>query len=95
MSNYPVGAEHDSNAPFNKKEIQGETIGLFEYLENLEMPYEVKKELQIYQAKIKVSLEALYHIQKTFQEEERPAASNLIIKIKRNISEPQIFIENE
>lgn len=95
MSNYPAGAENDSNAPFNKKELQGETIGLFEYLENLEMPYEIRKELQLYKTKIKVSLEALYHVQKTFQKEERPAASNLIINIKRNISEPKIFIENE
>ena len=95
MSNYPVGAEYDSNAPFNKKEIQGETIGLFEYLENLELPYEVKKELQLYQTKIKACSEALYHIQKAFQEEERLAAANLIITIKRNILEPQIFIENE
>ena len=28
MSNYPAGAER-SNAPFNKKELQGETMGLF------------------------------------------------------------------
>lgn len=95
MSNYPVGAEHDSNAPFNKKKLQGETIGLFEYLENLEMPYEFRKELQLYQTKIKVSLEALYHIQKAFHEEERPAGADLIINIRKNISEPQIFIENE
>ena len=42
MSNYPAGAENDKTAPYNKEEIQGETIGLFEYLENLEMPYEVR-----------------------------------------------------
>jgi hypothetical protein len=46
MSNYPIGAEHDSNAPFNKEEKDGYTIGLFEYLENLEMPCEVRSELK-------------------------------------------------
>ena len=52
MSNYPVGAEYDSNAPFNKKELQGETIGLFEYLENLEMPYEVRLKLKEFEEQI-------------------------------------------
>jgi len=46
MSNYPVGAENNPHAPFNKEELQGETIGLFEYLENLEIPYEVRCELK-------------------------------------------------
>ena len=93
MSNYPVGVENDSNAPFNKEELQGETIGLFEYLENLEMPYEIKKELILYQTKIKSSIEALNHIRKSFQDEERKAGTNLVSSIINNISEPQIFIE--
>ena len=47
MSNYPAGAENNSNAPYNKEEkIQGEIIGLFDYLENLEMPYEVRLHLK-------------------------------------------------
>lgn len=95
MINYPVGAENDLNAPFNKKELQGETIGLFEYLENLEMPFEVRSELNLFLHKLKCVRESLYHVEKSFKDEDRPAAANLINLIQKQISEPQIFIENE
>ena len=95
MINYPVGAENDLNAPFNKKELQGETIGLFEYLENLEMPFEVRSELNLFLHNLKGVRESLYHVEKSFKDEDRPAAANLIRLIQRQISEPQIFIENE
>lgn len=95
MINYPVGAENDLNAPFNKKELQGENIGLFEYIENLEMPYEVRSELNLFLHNLKGVRESLYHVEKSFKDEDRPAAANLIRLLQRQISEPQIFIENE
>jgi len=89
MSNYPAGAENDKNAPYNKEEsLQGETIGLFEYLENLEMPYEVRSELKSFIEKRQVAMlmikGCLNHKQGT-----------VLLNIQRLISEPQIFIENE
>jgi len=89
MSNYPAGAENDKNAPYNKEEsLQGETIGLFEYLENLEMPYEVRSELKSFIEKRQVAMlmikGCLNHKQDT-----------VLLNIQRLISEPQIFIENE
>lgn len=95
MSNYPVGAEYYSNAPFNKKELQGETIGLFEYLENLELPYEVRSELVLFQSKLKDSKKNLEHIQKVLIFLNMTDTAKLAQLVKNNISEPQIFIENE
>lgn len=94
MSNYPLGAENDSNAPFNKKELQGLTIGLFEYIENLEIPFEVRSELNLFLHNLKGVRESLYHVEKLFKDEDRPAAANLIRLLQKQISEPQIFIEN-
>jgi hypothetical protein len=84
MSNYPLGAEHDSNAPFNRKELQGETIGLFEYLENLEMPYEVRIELNSFITNHQVALMMTNGNNDKF-----------ILTLNRLLQEPQIFIENE
>ena len=84
MSNYPVGAEYDSNAPFNKKELQGETIGLFEYLENLELPYEVRIELNSFITNHQVALMITNGNNDKF-----------ILTLNRLLREPQIFIENE
>jgi len=95
MSNYPVGAENDLNAPFNKKELQGENIGLFDYLENLEMPYAIRSELLTLEFNLKLAKKSLDHIEKDFREDGRFEASKLILNIQRLISEPQIFIENE
>lgn len=88
MNNYPVGAEHDSNAPFNKKELQGETIGLFEYLENLEMPYEVRIELKSFINNRKVAMLML-------KDKINQTHSKFDLDIARLLVEPQIFIENE
>lgn len=96
MSNYPAGAENDKNAPYNKEEqLQGETIGLFEYLENLEMPYTIRCELLTLEFNLKLAEESLDHIEKDFREDGRVEASKLVLNIKKLISEPQIFIENE
>jgi hypothetical protein len=86
MSNYPLGAENDSNAPYNKKEesLQGETIGLFEYLENLEMPYEVRIELNSFITNHQVALMMTNGNNDKF-----------ILTLNRLLQEPQIFIENE
>ena len=84
MSNYPLGAENDSNAPFNRKELQGETIGLFEYLENLEMPYEVRIELNSFITNHQVALMMTNGNNDKF-----------ILTLNRLLQEPQIFIENE
>jgi hypothetical protein len=90
MSNYPLGAENDSNAPFNKEEsLQGETIGLFEYLENLEMPYSIRCEFQTFTTKLRIAKETL----EVFKEKDRPAQNKLVNLIQKHISEPQIFIE--
>jgi len=82
MSNYPLGAEHDSNAPYNKKELQGETIGLFEYLENLEMPYEVRVELNYFIMNHQLALMMTNGNNDKF-----------ILTLNRLLNEPQIFIE--
>ena len=88
MSNYPAGAENDKTAPYNKEEIQGETIGLFEYLENLEMPYDIKIELQSFITNRKVAMLMLKDkINQTY--------SKFDLDIARLLVEPQIFIENE
>ena len=89
MSNYPLGAEHDSNAPFNKEEqLQGYEIGLFEYLENLEMPYEVRCKLKNFINNRQVAMLMLKDkINQTY--------SKFDLDIARLLVEPQIFIENE
>lgn len=84
MSNYPAGSEYDSNAPFNKKELQGETIGLFEYLENLELPYDVRIELNSFITNHQVALMMTNGNNDKF-----------ILTLNRLLQEPQIFIENE
>lgn len=94
MSNYPAGAEYDSNAPFNKKELQGETIGLFEYLENLEMPYEVRLKLKEFEYNRQLAFKELSNLAYDFAKEDRPMASQLVYFMQKLISEPQIFIEN-
>ena len=95
MSNYPVGAENDSNAPFNRKELQGETIGLFEYLQNLEMPYEIRSEILTLEFNLRLAKKSLDHIKKEYIEDGRIEASKLVLTIQRLLQEPQIFIENE
>ena len=95
MNNYPLGAEHDPNAPFNKEELQGETIGLFEYLENLEMPYEIRCELQTFKFNLQLAKKSLIHIEIDYSEDGRIEASKLVLMIQRLLIEPQIFIENE
>ena len=96
MSNYPAGAENNSNAPYNKEEkIQGETIGLFEFLENLDMPYEVKFELKLFEANLDAVKIVLKNSAELFDSENRKEVSKLLRRIEKIISEPQIFIENE
>lgn len=90
MNNYPVGAENDKNAPFNKEEsLQGNEIGLFEYLENLEMPYEVRSELKKFEENNK---KAFTEIMRLINIEGYCSRENLF-KLLKLISEPQIFIE--
>jgi hypothetical protein len=93
MSNYPLGAEHDSSAPFNREELQGETIGLFEYLENLEMPYSVRCELKSFDENRNLAIKTLLALNNDFKKGIRN--TNLHRLIIKYISEPQIFIENE
>ena len=83
MSNYPLGAENDSNAPFNQKELQGLTIGLFEYLENLDLPYDVRIELNFFITNHQVALMMTNGNNDKF-----------ILTLNRLLQEPQIFIEN-
>jgi hypothetical protein len=92
MINYPLGAEHDSNAPYNKKELQGETIGLFEYLENLEMPYEVRIHLKNFIKGLELSKVGLNHVAENLRIESRDEYK-MILNIQRLLQEPQIFIE--
>lgn len=91
MSNYPIGAENDSNAPFNKEELNGYTIGLFEYLENLEMPYEVRCELKRFKENRNLATKTLLSLDKDLKKGLRN--TNLHSLIINQISEPQIFIE--
>ena len=84
MSNYPVGAENDSNAPFNRKELQGYEIGLFEYLENLDLPYDIRIELNSFITNHQVALMMTNGNNDKF-----------ILTLNRLLQEPQIFIENE
>lgn len=94
MNNYPVGAENDKNAPFNKEEsLQGNEIGLFEYLETLEMPYNVRCELKKFEEnRIKV-IEFLKVMQNSFHKNEFKASERFVFKMQKMLSEPQIFIE--
>ncbi len=83
MSNYPFGAEHDSNAPYNKEEqLNGYTIGLFEYLENLEMPYSVRCEFKKFIENHETALMMIIGNNDPF-----------IRTLKKLLSEPQIFIK--
>jgi hypothetical protein len=92
MSNYPAGAEYDKNAPYNREErLQGETIGLFEYLENLEMPYAIRCEFQSFRTKLRISRDTL----EVFKDKDRPANNKLVNLLQKHLSEPEIFIENE
>ena len=96
MSNYPAGAENDKNAPFNKEErLQGEEIGLFEYLENLEMPYSVRCELKKFQENRVNVILGLTELEKIFKRNGYNDSAYSVLKMKKLISEPQIFIENE
>jgi hypothetical protein len=95
MSNYPAGAENDKNAPFNKEErLQGEEIGLFEYLENLEMPYEVRCKLKNFIIDSYTAKKVLESIIDYFKDKDAVTFSKARV-VKKLISEPQIFIENE
>lgn len=82
MSNYPVGAENDSSAPFNRKELQGEYVGLFEYLENLDLPYDIRIELNSFITNHQVALMMTNGNNDKF-----------ILTLNRLLQEPQIFIE--
>jgi hypothetical protein len=92
MSNYPLGAENDSNAPFNRKEekLQGETIGLFEYLENLEMPYSIRCELKKFNTYLNQSQIILKDLATN---EDNPIVMAELFLVKRLLTQPQIFIE--
>jgi hypothetical protein len=94
MSNYPTGAEYDSNAPFNRTELQGENVGLFDYLENLEMPYEVRLHLKNFIKGFELSKVGLNHVAENLRIESRDDYK-MILNIQRLLNEPQIFIENE
>jgi hypothetical protein len=83
MSNYPLGAEHDSNAPFNREELKGETIGVLEeILCTGELTTETTLLLIEYQTNIYKAMAILKNIP------EAKEALKLLV-------EPQIFIENE
>ena len=83
MSNYPLGAEHDPNAPFNKEELKGEEIGLLdEILCAGELTPETTLYLTEYQTNIYKAMDILRNIP------EAKEALKLLV-------EPQIFIENE
>ena len=94
MSNYPLGAENDSNAPFNQKELEGEYVGLFEYLDNnCEMPYQVRVNLQNFIKGFELSKVALKHLAKNFKKDYSEDYA-LVLKTQILLREPQIFIEN-
>jgi len=95
MSNYPLGAENDPHASYNKEEVQGETIGLFEYLENLEMPYEFRCELQKFEKNRVSAYQLLTILSSNLSVLNNRDIKLEIVKIKRLLQEPQIFIENE
>lgn len=96
MSNYPAGAKNDSNAPYNKEQqLQGETIGLFEYLENLEMPYQVRCELKSFDKNRITAYQFLTILSSNLSVLDNRQIKLEIVKIKRLVLEPQIFIENE
>jgi hypothetical protein len=93
MSNYPLGAENDSNAPYNRKELQGETIGLFEYLENLEMPYNVRCELKKFDDTRTECRSSLAQICDNYYMYTELELKKELYNVIRKLSEPQIFIE--
>jgi len=89
MNNYPSGAEHDSNAPFNRKELQGETIGLFNYLDYYcEMSIDAREELLKFDKNRQIAMLLL-------KDMISQTNSKSLLDIAKLLTEPQIFIENE
>lgn len=89
MSNYPAGAENDKNAPYNREErLQVETIGLFEYLENLQMPYEIRCKLKEFENCRQIAMLLL-------KDMISQTNNKSLLDIAKLLVEPEIFIENE
>jgi hypothetical protein len=95
MSNYPLGAEHDSNAPYNKKEsfeITTKKVNLFDFLIEQDLPYDCVDELKRFNTYLNQS----QHILKDLAtNEENPIVMAELFLVKRLLTQPQIFIENE
>jgi hypothetical protein len=95
MSNYPAGAEHDSNAPFNKEEnfeITTKKVNLFDFLIEQDLPYDCVDELKRFNTYLKQS----QHILKDLAiNENNTHIQDKLFLVKRLLTQPQIFIENE
>jgi hypothetical protein len=95
MSNYPVGAENDSNAPYNRKEnfeITTKKVNLFDFLIEQDLPYDCVDELKRFNTYLNQSQIILKQLAIN---EDNPIVMAELFLVKRLLSQPQIFIENE
>jgi hypothetical protein len=91
MSNYPVGAKNDPNAPFNKEELKGEDVGLFDYIDNFcELKTGVRLKLNQFD---KNRLKAINMLTDFILSETNDYKRIQLLKIRNLLLEPQIFIE--
>jgi hypothetical protein len=92
MNNYPLGAEHDSNAPFNREEqpIETQTINLFDFLIEQDLPNEAVELLKNYIVYLKNAQHILKDLAINEQDTEKQA--NLFL-VKRILTQPKITIE--
>ena len=94
MSNYPLGAEYDSNAPFNQKENNGEYVGLFEdILATGELTYETSELLNEFAKKREEAMKELINLIEVAESLENSYFKNRLYKIKELIYEPTLYID--
>ena len=87
MSNYPAGAENCPHAPWNKEEMQGESVPLFDYIINsVEMSKEANRLLQKFDKNRINAVKQLNVLATEYKE---------LHKIINLLAEPEIFLEDE
>ena len=94
MSNYPLGTEYDSNAPFNQKESNFEYVGLYEdILATGELTYETSELLSEFAKKREEAIQEIIKLIEVAESLENSYFKNKLNKIKKLIYEPTLYIE--
>ncbi len=87
MSNYPPGADICPHAPWNKEEMQGESVPLFDYIINsVEMSKDANFLLQCFDKRRIIAVSQLKVLATEYKE---------LHKIINLLAEPEIFLEDE